>query len=380
MTSKSLSVRSLNKRFRDEQVLEDVDFELEKGEFCILLGPSGCGKSTLLHCIAGLHEFEEGNILLRGKSAAEVPIEDRDLGYVFQEFEETLFPHMTVEENVKFGLNERDQEFTDTETAEKIMEVLDLLSITHTKDSKPESLSGGQQQRVELARQLVRERDIMLLDDPLGDLDYKLQKHMEIELRRYQRDTDSTFLYTTHDQDQALKLADKLIVMNEGRIEQIGTPEEIYNEPQNAFVHRFIGDTNTLEGNVETVQEDTVTVQTDIGAVSAGYHGVDLEPGDHAVVFIRPEYISIVDEDDDFENLREGTLVGRTYTGEETELSIELVDTAEMLRVEVPGSVATEHVGNKIQVGWNSTDASAYGDTDVSVVEAETIESIQSFN
>ena len=375
-----LAVDSLHKSFDEENVLKNISFELEEGEFCILLGPSGCGKSTLLRCIAGLHEFEQGKVYLRGEETGDTRIEDRDLGYVFQGFEETLFPHMSVEGNIKFGLKQQDEEYSETEMQETIDEVLEVLSIKQTKDSEPTSLSGGQQQRVELARQLVREEDIILLDDPLGDLDYKLQKYMEIELRRYQRDLNSTFLYTTHDQDQALKLAEKIIVMNEGEIEQIGTPEEIYNSPANAFVHQFIGDSNTWEGTVEQVDSSLLVAQTDIGQVSASLSDTDPVVGDTVTLVIRPEDIVVGNNMNDLANSKQGEVSGLTFTGEETELSIKLTNFSEIVRAKVPESLPSSLVGNSIEIGWETKHMIAYGPDNLSKVGSVDPNSVQAAN
>lgn len=364
-----LVVDSLHKEFRGERVLTDMSFELAAGELCILLGPSGCGKSTLLRCIAGIHDFDQGDIYLRGERANDQAIEDRNLGYVFQEFEETLFPHMSVADNIRFGLEQLDEEYTESEIDETIDDVLSLLSIEQTKESKPESLSGGQQQRVELARQLVREEDIVLLDDPLGDLDYKLQKYMEIELRRYQRDLNSTFLYTTHDQDQALKLADKIIVMNNGKIEQIGTPEEVYNAPANAFVHQFVGDSNTFDGAVERSDSSSVVVQTAVGDVSAQVGGSVPDVGATATVVIRPEDITVGDDTGHLANSRQGAVSGLTFTGEETELSVTLDDTDETVRAKIPEPIPRDRVGDSIEIGWADADAVAYGPDQLSVTD-----------
>jgi len=247
MSAENIRLQSVNISFRDEQVLQDIDLAVDDGEFCVIVGPSGCGKSTLLQSIAGLSEPDSGTVYLNGDPASSLSVQERNLGYVFQEFEDTLFPHMTVEENVAFGVRQQDEQVDEEQLSEEIDEMLDLLAIGDTRDDLPSGLSGGQQQRVELARQLIRGCDTILLDDPLADLDYKLQKRMELEIRRIHEELESTFLYVTHNQDQALKLADTVVVMNRGRIEQIGTPSEVYHNPNTAFVANFIGDNNITE-------------------------------------------------------------------------------------------------------------------------------------
>src|SRR6056297_1200369 len=246
MGSTDVRVDSLDISFRNERVLQSIDLEIEDGEFCVIVGPSGCGKSTLLQTIAGLTTPDRGRVFLRGEDAGEMSVQDRDLGYVFQEFEDALFPHMSVGENIAFGVRQQSESVDEAALDERIDDLLAMLAIPETRDDLPSALSGGQQQRVELARQLIRECETMLLDDPLADLDYKLQKQMELEMRQIHEDLGSTFVYVTHNQDQALKLADKLVVMNQGMLEQVGTPDEVYANPATAFVGRFVGDSNPL--------------------------------------------------------------------------------------------------------------------------------------
>jgi ABC-type Fe3+/spermidine/putrescine transport system ATPase subunit len=355
MSATAISIESLHKSFRSDTVLRDIELEIEDGEFCVVLGPSGCGKSTLLNCIAGLIEHDDGTITLGGRDTTELSVQERNLGYVFQEFEETLFPHKTVAENIAFALEQGNRELSPSEIDETIDNVLSLLSIQETRDDLPESLSGGQQQRVELARQLSRECDIMLFDDPLADLDYKLQKRMELEMRSIHSSLGSTFLYITHNQDQALKLADKLVVMNRGMIEQIGTPETIYHEPRSAFVCRFVGDSNALvtEGVPSVIDGDTVEVKSEIGPIKATtQNGVDADEG---MVIVRPEAISLGDESRDVTVT--GTLEGQTYTGETTEFALSLDGFDREVHVVVPDSTDVGNVGDSIVLGWDIEDS-----------------------
>ncbi|WP_332900124.1 ABC transporter ATP-binding protein [Haladaptatus sp. CMSO5] len=369
-----ISISSLEKSFANEQVLRGIDFTVKPGEFCVVVGPSGSGKSTLLKTIAGVVSFDNGSIRLDGENVDDVPVEDRNLGYVFQDFEERLFPHMTVGENVAFGLHQSDESFSEAEIDEKIDEVLDMLAIGETKNSKPSELSGGQQQRVELARQLVRECDVMLLDDPLADLDYKLQKRMELEMRRIHNSMGSTFVYVTHNQDQALKLADKLVVMNHGMIEQVGTPDEVYRRPETAFVGRFIGDSNPLLGTVRETTATHTVVDTPQGDVVAEAHNGPFPDGTETMVLIRPENITIGNEAATKENTFAATVVGRTYTGEETEFSVSIGEDTEEFQIVVTGNVPLEAIGDQTTIGWDATDAIAY-DT-LSVVDTVTVDDL----
>ncbi len=355
MGSRAIVIESLYKSFRDETVLEDVNLVVEEGEFCVIVGPSGCGKSTLLKCIAGLHDVDSGVIKLNGEDADRLSVQERDIGYVFQEFEETLFPHMTVGENIAFGLEQRDDSLSGEEIQRRIDETLVLLAIEDTVDSVPKELSGGQQQRVELGRQLVRECEIMLLDDPLADLDYKLQKRMELEMRQIHHSLGSTFLYVTHNQDQALKLADKLVVMNEGVIEQIGTPKDVYHNPETAFVGRFIGDSNALVGDVVGETNGHVEVKTALGSIEAT-RGSGSGSSTNGILLIRPERISIGDDARGSENVVSATLSGRTYTGETTEYSFSFDGYDSEMYVVEPGEPSIDVGTDEIDLGWDIED------------------------
>lgn len=379
MTSAEICVKNLDKSFRESQVLYDIDITIDSGDFCVVVGPSGCGKSTLLECVAGLVSFDKGHVFVDGIDITNVPVEKREMGFVFQEFEETLFPHMTVWENVSFGLRQSDQEYSSGQIDQRVNNILDLLAISETKHDKPSELSGGQQQRVELARQLVRECEIMLLDDPLADLDYKLQKRMELEIRRIHAESEGTFIYVTHNQDQALKLADKLVVMHDGRIEQVGTPTEIYEYPTNAFVKRFIGDTNILDGKMVDYDTDgTVTVETAIGEVVAQANNDDLDPKSDAVVLIRPEDVTVGEAAKGMDNTLDGHFENRTYTGEMTEFIFSVNSTGGSVEFDViqPGNVSldgTEEHG-QFTLGWNPVDATYFDD--ISIIETETVDDL----
>ena len=362
MSSEEIVLNSISKSFANEEVLEGIDLSVEEGEFCVIIGPSGCGKSTLLKCIAGLVDFEGGDVRLRDQDAAKIPVEDRNLGFVFQDFEETLFPHKTVRSNVAFGLKQKETELSDEEIEQRIDEMLDLLSISETKDNLPSELSGGQQQRVEVARQFVRECDIMLLDDPLADLDYKLQKHMELELRRLHDRLGSTFIYVTHNQDQALKLADKLVVMNQGAIEQIGTPTEVYTEPQSAFVGRFVGDSNLFIASVTEREGARMVVETEIGQMEATAATKSEAPSE-SLVIVRPEDVTIGDET--LDNVFYGVINGRTYTGEETEVSVKVDGFDDGIQVITPGRPDLGAKGTEIIIGWDATDATFFDELSV---------------
>jgi len=363
-TEAGVQVAGLETSFGSETVLRDVDLTVEPGEFCVLIGPSGSGKSTVLKCIAGLLDVDDGRILVDGTDITDAPVNQRDMGFVFQDFEETLFPHMTVAENVSFGLQQSDQAYSAADIESRVSEMLELLAISETRDDTPEELSGGQQQRVELARHLVRECDVMLLDDPLADLDYKLQKRMELELRRIHADSGGTYLYVTHNQDQALSLADKLVVINDGQIEQTGTPTEVYENPTNAFVGRFVGDSNLFETNVADVSGTDVIAETPIGQIDAraGHDGI--EAGGEGVVLIRPENVLLGDDATEATNRFEATVENRIYTGERTEFfaSVAVDGTEQTVQSIYSGNVTLDGLtpGSSVQIGWNRADTVCY--------------------
>ena len=362
MASADVRIETLGVSFRNEQVLEEISLEIEDGEFCVIVGPSGCGKSTLLQTIAGLNVPDTGGVYLRDQDASTMSVQKRNLGYVFQEFEDALFPHMTVGENVAFGVRQKEGEVDENELQSRIDEVLDMLSIGHTKGDYPSELSGGQQQRVELARQLIREPSTMLLDDPLADLDYKLQKQMELEIRQIQNELGSTFLYVTHNQDQALKLADKLVVMNRGRLEQIGTPEEVYNEPTNAFVGRFIGDSNAMRATVEQSTDDGLVVETPIGSIEAT-NMTGAETGDDGVLLVRPGTVEL-HADDGYDTTLEATPLGTTYMGETTEIALSVDGYDGDFYVIVPDAVELD--ADSLRIGFDTADAQFFDEMSAS--------------
>ena len=226
------------------KAVDSFNLEVRRGEFVTLLGPSGCGKTTTLRMIAGFSKPTEGDILLNGRSIVDLPPYERPVNTVFQRY--ALFPHMNIYENIAFGLK---QKKTPRDVIDrKVRHVLDLVDLEGFEQRRVNTLSGGQQQRIAIARALVNEPEILLLDEPLGALDLKMRKEMQIELKDMHDKLGITFIYVTHDQEEALTMSDKIVVMNEGRIQQTGTPEDIYNEPINAFVADFIGDSNIFNG------------------------------------------------------------------------------------------------------------------------------------
>ena len=241
-----IEIKNISKSFGDKVILDDVSINVKRGEFVTILGPSGCGKTTMLRLLAGFGQADKGEIRINGEDITNIPPHQRPVNTVFQRY--ALFPHLDVYENIAFGL--KLQKVPADEIDKRVMKVLKMVSMTDYEDRDVESLSGGQQQRVAIARAIVNQPKVLLLDEPLSALDLKMRKDMQIELKEMHKKLGITFVYVTHDQEEALTLSDTIIVMNEGKIQQIGTPTDIYNEPQNSFVADFIGESNILNGRM----------------------------------------------------------------------------------------------------------------------------------
>ena len=279
-----IEFKNIKKSFGDKCVLDDVSLSIKQGEFVTILGPSGCGKTTLLRILAGFGSADSGEVLINGENITDTPPHLRPVNTVFQRY--ALFPHLDVYENIAFGL--KLQKVPENEIDVKVRKVLKMVSMTDYEDRDVESLSGGQQQRVAIARAIVNQPKVLLLDEPLAALDLKMRKDMQIELKEMHRKLGITFVYVTHDQEEALTLSDTIVVMNEGLIQQIGTPTDIYNEPQNSFVADFIGESNILNGKMI---EDRVVefVGHEFECVDEGF-GENVEVD----VVVRPEDIYIM--------------------------------------------------------------------------------------
>ena len=277
-----IELRNIKKVFDDTVVVEDFNLEVKKGEFVTFLGPSGCGKTTTLRMIAGFEFPTEGEILLNGEDISHLPPNLRPINTVFQRY--ALFPHMNVYDNVAFGLNLK--HLPKSVINEKVKNVLEVVDLEGFEKRQISTLSGGQQQRIAIARAIVNEPDILLLDEPLGALDLKMRKEMQLELKSMHERLGITFIYVTHDQEEALTMSDKVVVMSDGMIQQIGTPEEIYNEPKNAFVADFIGESNIFEGKM--------AASMTVSFCGAEFPCVDNVPKDTRVdVVVRPEDVVI---------------------------------------------------------------------------------------
>jgi spermidine/putrescine transport system ATP-binding protein len=285
-----ITIDHVVKRFGTYVAVQDANFAIARGEFFSMLGPSGCGKTTTLRMIAGFEQPTEGRILLDGKDVSRVPPYHRNVNTVFQHY--ALFPHMTVADNVAFG--PRSQKLGEAEIKKRVDALLEVVRLTQFSRRKPGQLSGGQQQRVALARALANYPSALLLDEPLGALDLKLRQAMQIELKRIQREVGITFIYVTHDQEEALTMSDRIAVMNEGRVEQIGSPTDIYHSPASVFVANFIGVANLLPGVMGAINgtHATITVAGNRPIyVPAGQWR--FRPGSSATVMVRPERLRL---------------------------------------------------------------------------------------
>jgi ABC-type Fe3+/spermidine/putrescine transport system ATPase subunit len=342
----AVSVRGLFKEFSGNNVaaVDDVSFDVEDGELLVLLGPSGCGKTTTLRMIAGLEEPDDGEIHLghtvvsSSKRNLFVPTEKRNIGMVFQSY--AIWPHMSVFDNVAYPLRVRHA--PKAQIRERVEKTLDLLGLGGLESRPATHLSGGQQQRVALARAIVFEPRVLLLDEPLSNLDARLRVHMRTELRHLQQATGIASIFVTHDQAESMALADRIVVMNRGKIEQIGTPVEIYERPRSRFVNEFVGSINMLQGVVSTVDGMRVTLYCGPHEVHGHVaNGVRLAPGDRVTASVRPEKVSLLSSPDErYLNRWSARVLGAVYYGDHREYEIEISD--QPFRVSTPATLSVD--------------------------------------
>ncbi len=310
MSENIIELKNISKQYEDNKVLDNLSLNIRKNEFVTLLGPSGCGKTTTLKIIAGFETADSGSIMFKNKDISDIPPYKRQLNTVFQKY--ALFPHMNVYENIAFGL--KIKKLPKDEIDKKVKEMLRMVSLSGFERRSIESLSGGQQQRVAIARALVNEPEVLLLDEPLGALDLKLRKEMQLELKKIQQELGITFIFVTHDQEEALTMSDTIVVMNKGLIQQKGTPEDIYNEPANAFVADFIGESNILDG-IMVEDFKVIFADREFECVDKGF-----EPNEEIDVVIRPEDFKIVKAE---EGMLKGTVKSVIFKGVHYEMVVE---------------------------------------------------------
>jgi spermidine/putrescine ABC transporter ATP-binding subunit len=347
-----VSLRGISKRYTDALVVDALDLDVRQGEFLTLLGPSGCGKTTTLRIVAGLIEPTRGRVLVAGEDVTALEPRKRRMGMVFQDY--ALFPHLTIAENIAFGLVER--KTPRDRIAMRVRELLELVRLGEYGNAMPAELSGGQQQRVALARAIAHPPRVLLMDEPLGALDLKLREHMQMELRRIQQQLGLTTIYVTHDQTEAMTMSDRIAVMNRGRIEQLGSPEDIYGRPGTRFVASFVGKVNFLGGVVRDAGGDRAMVETSRGIVQVG---VPCQPrGTPITLAIRPERLALESPTTQLNgcNALAGRIVGRTFCGNVRQYEVQLGQDATFLVETRPGD-AQWNVGDEVRVTWHREDA-----------------------
>ncbi len=348
-TTAAVTISGITKRFGDVVAVDNIDLEIADGEFFAMLGPSGCGKTTTLRMIAGLEFPSEGSLKIFGDEVGTLPPNKRPVNTVFQNY--ALFPHMTVLDNVSFGL--RMQSTKKREAASRAQEMLDLVQLGEMSARKPSQLSGGQQQRVALARALVNKPKVLLLDEPLGALDLKLRQEMQTELKSLQRNLGVSFVFVTHDQEEAMAMSDRIAVMNEGKLLQVGPPSEIYERPANRFVADFIGQTNLLDATVE--DEDHIILTNGDRLRAPSPH----RPGTSVAMSLRPEAISIGERGSTPSEHEATSLVGQvesvTYLGHAIDYVVKIGWIDLEVRGDATAGTRRFSAGDSVSVWWDRT-------------------------
>ncbi len=355
-----LECRGLTRTFDRFVAVDHVDLAIPSGSFFSILGPSGCGKTTLLRMLAGFLRPTSGEILIKGKSVLDVPPNRRPVNMVFQHL--ALFPMMNVADNIGYGLRRRGMAREDI--AKRVDEALARVGLPGSGKKRISQISGGQKQRVAIARCLVLDPDVLLLDEPLGALDLKLREHMKVELKKLQNEFDTTFVYITHDQSEALVMSDRVAVMNAGRFEQVGTAQELYYRPETAFVAGFVGDSNRWNGTIQTVAGDRLAVVTEDGIKIAGT-GSGLSTGDRVTVFVRPEAIALARDSSGIAamaNRMSGTVASVLFNGAASRILVRAEPHGTEIDVALPqtGEFHDLAPGQPITLGWSDAQTTCF--------------------
>ncbi len=336
-------------------VVKDLNLDIAEGEFVTMLGPSGSGKTTCLMMLAGFETPTNGEIYLDGNPISNIPPHKRGIGMVFQNY--ALFPHMTVHENLAFPLKVR--KFSKVDADNKVEKALSMVSLSGFGSRMPAQLSGGQQQRVAVARALVFDPAVVLMDEPLGALDKNLRESMQYEIKHIHESIGVTVVYVTHDQSEALTMSNRIAVFNDGKVQQLSSPDKLYEEPVNSFVAEFIGENNTFQGEVSDISNDRCKIKLDSGNEILAKPIRVKSKGEKSIVSLRPER-AIIDPDEKMDNKIKGKIEEVIYHGDHTRVRLDLLGNKEFI-LKVPNSSARMDIklGNEIKVGWNSFDARA---------------------
>ncbi|MFE3837595.1 ABC transporter ATP-binding protein [Pseudogemmobacter sonorensis] len=343
----AIELRGCSKFYGENTILDDVSLTVENGEFVTILGPSGCGKTTTLRIIGGFITPDVGTVTIRGRDVTETPPYLRNIGVVFQNY--ALWPHMTVHEILAFGLKIR--KLDRAEMDRRIKRALEMVHLEGLQDRYPRELSGGQQQRVAMARALVIDPEVIILDEPLSNLDRKLREEMRLELKRLQRSLGVTMLLVTHDQEEALSMSDKVVVMHKSRIQQVANPRDSYERPANSFVASFLGSANLLPGKVvETLADGQAVFALSNGKTISSSHSASLSRGQDASLVVRPEWLSVDRSADAANALLQGDIREVTYEGLSLRYEVALPGTDRMLSVHELSSTPAMNVGQRVSL------------------------------
>jgi len=344
-----VELKGIAKKFKDIMAAEDINISVNSGEFLTFLGPSGCGKTTTLRMIAGFEQPTEGEIWIDGKKVNNVEPYKRDVNTVFQSY--ALFPHMNVFNNIAYGL--RMKKVPKAEIKNRVKKILELVQLEKYSSRMPDQLSGGQKQRVAIARALVNNPKVLLLDEPLGALDLKLRKQMQVELKHLQKELNITFIYVTHDQEEALTMSDRIIIMNGGVIEQIGTPTEIYERPKTRFIAEFIGETNIFEGTLHKWDNQYLYIDCDGQKIMAAANKFAMHESDKVFVAVRPEKAFIHTGQDENMSVMKCFFKEKIYVGSVTKLIFTLPSGQQVTVNETEEKRVPMAVGESYSISWH---------------------------
>ena len=360
-----LELKDIVKSFGETEVLKGVSLAIQEGEFVTFLGSSGCGKTTILRIIAGLEYPDSGQVLIEGKDMENLGPEKRNVNMVFQNY--ALFPHMNVEQNIGYGLKIRG--VAKDEIKKRVKEMLKLVQLEGFENRKPSAMSGGQRQRVAIARALINNPKVLLLDEPLGALDLQLRRQMQLELKHLQKELGITFIYITHDQEEALNMSDRIVILHNGKIEQVGTPAEIYDDPETAYVASFVGSANILHGGVVQVTDDGVVLKNEFGTMNGRYRnsvgagaessevgkdGVSRQVcvGDYLTLAIRSENIGIARKPET-DTYIEGTIAEKSFAGGMLRIAVKMADGSEIV-ISRHGINIDYAIGEHVYMEWSA--------------------------